>query len=199
MKSLRRYGVVGLMAAMVLAALVWQTAPVRGQETISAQIRLQLNILNKLLVGLRTITSTLDQDYTQLFSSGTGANQGNAMWQSQRTLGASATEALDLNGSLTDDFGQSIACTALKALLVKAAVANTNNVLVGGGATTLTSMTTVGVLQEGLVVRPGGVLLWTFPDATGAAVTATSADKLQVANSGGSTSVTYDIVAICEE
>lgn len=195
----RRFALIATMVGLLLALVVWQATPVQGQETISAQIRLQVNILNRLLVGLRTITTTLDEDYTQLFSSGTGANQGNALWQSERTLAASATETIDFSGSLTDDFGQSITCTALRALLVKASTSNTNDVLVGGGSTTLASLTTTGVLQDALVVRPGGVMLWTFPDATGAAVTATSADLLQFANSAGSSSVTFDVIAICVE
>ena len=188
-----------VIIALVLAIGAWQAAPVQGQETVRATLRLQVNVLNSLLVGLRTVTTTLDQDYSQLFSSGTGANQGNALWQSQRTLDASATETLDLNGTLTDDFGQSITCTKVKTLLVKAASGNTNSVLVGGGSTTMTSLTTTGALQEGLVVRPGGLMLWTFPDATGAAVAAGSTDILQLANSAGSSSVTFDVIVICVE
>lgn len=197
MKALRSLGY-ALIVAVVLAVVAWQATPAQGQETISAQFRLQFNVLNRLLVGLRTVTSTLDQDYTQLFSSGTGANQGNALWQSQRTLAASASESIDLNASLTDDFGQSVTCTKVRALVVKAASANTNNVLVGGGATTVTSLTTTGALP-GLVVRPGGVMVWTFPDATGAAVTAGSTDIIQFANSAGSSSVTFDVIVVCVE
>lgn len=189
----------GFLGALVIAVMAWLIQPAFAQETISGQFRIQISVLNRLLIGLRTVTTNLDQDYTQLFSSGTGANQGNALWQSQRTLTASASETLDFSGSLTDDFGQSITCTKLRALVVRAASTNTNNVLVGGGGTNLTSLTTTGTLVEGLVVRPGGLLMWTFPDATGAAVTATTADKLGVANSAGSTSVVYDVIVVCVE
>lgn len=198
MNGLRRFAG-GLAAALALVVIVWVTTPLFAQETVRAQFRIQINVLNSLLIGLRTVTTTLDQDYTQLFSSGTGANQANALYQSQRTLSASATETLDLNASLTDDFGQSVTCTKLRALVVRAAAANTNNVLVGGGSTTITSLTTTGVLDKGLVVRPGGSLVWTFPDATGAALTAGSSDVLQVANSAGSSSVTYDVIVVCVE
>ena len=199
MKQVMRAVGVGLLAFVLVSVVVWHAGPVQAQETISAQLRFQINVLNRLLVGLRTITTTLDQDYTQLFASGTGANQGNAMWQSQRTLAASTSESLDLSGSLTDDFGQSVTCTGLKALVVKASSSNTNNVLVGGGLTTLTALTTTGALQEGIVVKPGGVFFITFPDDAGGAVTGGSTDVLQVANSGAGSSVVFDIIVICEE
>ena len=196
MQWYRRIGA-WVISLVVVGLLVWQAVPVRGQETISAQFRIQLNVLNRLLVGLRTVTSTLDQDYTQLFASGTGANQANALYQAQRTLGASAAETLDLNASLTDDFGQSVTCTKLKALVVKAAAANTNNVLVGGGATTITTVWTA--TNDQIIVRPGGIFMLTAPDATGAALTAGASDLLAVTNSAGSTSVTYDVIVVCAE
>ena len=189
----------GVLWVLLLALVAWQAAPALAQETVTGQLRLQSSAINWLLVGLRTVTTNLDQDYTQLFSSGTGANQANALWQDTRTLAASASETLDLNASLTDDFGQSVTCTKLRAFIVKAASGNTNNVVVGGGLSTVTALTTTGALQEGLVVRPGGVFIWTFPDSTGGAVTAGSSDVIQVANSAGSTSVTYDIIVFCAE
>lgn len=189
----------GAIGTLLLTLGVWYAAPVQAQDTVTAELRLQFTALNRLLVGLRTITSSLDQNYTQLFSSGTGANQANALYQTQATLAASARTTYDLHASLTDDFGQSVTCTKLRALIVKAASGNTNNVLVGGGSTTITALTSTGALQEGLVVRPGGQIIWVFPDATGGALTAGSSDVLQVANSAGSTAVTYDIIVFCAE
>ena len=198
MKRLRIVGTWLLIAVLAVFA-AWQAAPLQAQETVTSQFRIQISALNRLLIGLRTVTTPLDQDYTQLFSSGTGANQANALYQTQGTLGASASTTYDLNASLTDDFGQSVTCTKLRALVVKAASGNTNNVVIGGGSTTITSLTTTGALTTGIVVRPGGVLVWTFPDATGAALTAGSSDVLTVSNSAGSTSVTFDLIVVCAE
>jgi len=176
---------------------VWSGGVLRAQDTVSATLRLDLDILNRLLVGLTTITERVEKDYTQLLSSGTGANQANALWHDQRTLGASASEDLDLNASLTDSFGASVTCVALKALIVKAATGNTNNVLVGAGNSTITTI--FSATNDQLIVRPGGVLMLTAPDATGAAITGGSADVLSVTNSAGGTSVVYDIIVLCEE
>ena len=45
-------------------------------------------------------------------------------------------------------------------------------------------------------MQPGGTLLLVAPNAAGYAVTAGTGDLLKVANSGGSTGVTYDIVIV---
>lgn len=200
MKQFMRAVGVGLLAFLLTSVVVWNTAPLQAQETISAQFRFTVNVLNRLLIGLRTVTTTLDQDYTQLFSSGTGANQGNALYQTSATLAASATTTYDLNGSLTDDFGQSVTCTKLRAVVVKASSSNTNSVVVGGGSTTVTALTTTGAFTSaGMPIRPGGVWFMTFPDSTGGAVTAGSSDILQIANSAAGSSVTYDFIVVCAE
>ena len=194
MKRLRLLGT-GLIGALLLALLVW-SAPLSGQS-VSSQLRLQLSIIDQLAVGLTTVTVPFDKDYTQLLSSGTGANQANAMYQASRTLAASATENLDLNASLTDVHGQSVTCTKLKALVIKAAASNTNTVLVGGGATTVTTLFTNS--NDQLIVRPGGVFIFTAPDATGAAVTAGATVLLVVMDGSSGTAVTYDVVVLCVE
>ncbi len=126
---------------------------------------------------------------------GTGSNQANRIFHDRRTLAASANEDLDLAGSLTDAFGATITFARIKAIMVKAAATNTNNVLVGGDATS-TFFTWVGAETDLVVVRPGGLFLLATPDSTGYAVTATTGDLLRVANSSSGTSVTYDIVLV---
>lgn len=146
-------------------------------------------------LDLSTVTDALDYTSRLSWSSGTGADQADMLWHDQRTLGASATENLDLAGSLTNAFGDVQTFARVKLLLVKAAAANTNNVLVGGDATS-TFLTWVVAENDAVVVRPGGLLLLYAPDATAYAVTATTGDLLMITNSAGSTSVTYDIVII---
>jgi hypothetical protein len=146
-------------------------------------------------LDLSTVTDALDYTSRLSWSSGTGANQADMLWHDQRTLGASATENLDLAASLTNAFGDTQTFARVKLLLVAAASGNTNNVLVGGDATS-TFLTWVVAENDAVVVRPGGLFLLTAPDATAYAVTATTGDLLMITNSAGSTSVTYDIVII---
>ena len=196
MTRLRRLGPY-LLALVLMAGSFWWSSPVQGQETVTAQVRMVFESINRLLVGLTTVTAPMDIDYTQRFASGTGANQANALWQDDRTLAASASENLDFSGSLTDVFGNSITCTKLKALIVKAASANTNDVDVGGGSTTIAGL--FGATNDIVSVRPGGVFIYTSPNANGVTITGGSADVLTVANSGSGTSVLYDIIVLCVE
>jgi hypothetical protein len=65
-------------------------------------------------------------------TSGTGAGRADKLWTDQRTLAASGTEDLDLAGSLTDVYGATITLATVKVLFVRAAAANTNDVVLGG-------------------------------------------------------------------
>lgn len=125
-----------------------------------------------------------------------GTSSGNAdlIFMDTRTLSASSTENLDLAGSLTDPLGATLTFVTVKAIYVKAASANTNNVVVGGAG----SNTLLGIFSDAtdkIIVKPGGVFMWVAP-ATGATVTASTGDILLVANSSSGSSVTYDIVII---
>ena len=129
-----------------------------------------------------------------MLTSGTGANQANAFFADTRTLTASSSENLDLAGSLVDAFGSTLTFTKIKAVMITAPATNTNDVLVGGHESA--AVTFFGDVTDVVKVRPGGCFLITSPDATGFAVTATTADMLKVANSAGGTSVDYTILLI---
>lgn len=128
------------------------------------------------------------------WTSGTAANQADLIFADTRTLGASASEDLDLAGVLTNAFGQAITFARIKAMLVRAWAANTNNVLVGGGSNPFINW--ISGTTPKIIVRPGGSFILVSPDVTGYAVTATTGDILTIANSSGTTGVTYDIVLI---
>ena len=137
------------------------------------------------------------KSYATTLQSGAGAGQADKIFHDQRTLAASATEDLDLAGSLTDAFGAACTFARLKALIVHAAAANTNNVLVGGvsaGLSTILTPAATGIA----IVRPDATfaVFAGVADATGYVVTATTADLLHIANSSSGTSVTYDVIMI---
>ena len=146
-------------------------------------------------VDIGSVTQNLGYDATYTLTNGTGADQANMVFSDTRTLTASSSENLDLAGGLTDVFGTTITFTKIKGIIVKAAAANTNNVLVGGAASAQ-FVNWVSDATDVLVIRPGGMVALVAPDATAYAVTATTADLLKIANSAGSTSVSYDIILI---
>ena len=126
--------------------------------------------------------------------SGTGPNQADVLFSDQRTLAASANEDIDLVGALNDPLGQLVSVAKLKALLIRAAAGNTNNVIVGGAP--LNAVAGIfGAVTHTAIVPPGGVFEWAAP-GDGITLTAGTADLFRIANSGAGSSVTYDIVAV---
>lgn len=123
---------------------------------------------------------------------GTTANRADLLFADTRTIAASGSENLDLAGALLDPLGATITMATVKAILVRAAAANTNNVHIGNGTSPVAGI--FGATADFIVVAPGGAFLWADPD--GVTVTATTADQIGVANSGAGTSVTYDIMII---
>jgi len=146
-------------------------------------------------LDLVTAEAKLAKQWAVDLATGTGADQADKVFSDQRTLTASATEDLDLAGSLVDALGATITFARIKALIIRAASGNTNNVVIGAaGANPWTGP--LGGTTPTITLRPGGLVCLIAPDATAWAVTAGTGDLLKVANSAGSTSVTYDIVII---
>jgi hypothetical protein len=145
--------------------------------------------------GLASASADTPWTYGFQWPDGTGADQANRLYQGRRTLSASANEDLDLAGVLTDTYAATITFARIKAIIVKAAAGNTNNVVVGAAATN-TFVGPFGAATHTVAVKPGGLFLAIAPDATGWAVTSTSADLLRFANSGAGTTVTYDVFLI---
>ncbi|MGW8762366.1 hypothetical protein ACWGN5_07685 [Streptomyces sp. NPDC055815] len=127
---------------------------------------------------------------------GTSAGKADTRFADTRTLAASATEDLDLAGTLTDIFGTVVTFARIKGLFISAAATNTNNVIVGGAASNAWAAL-LGATGT-LTLRPGAsvALMTGSTDATTYAVTAGTADLLKVANSAAGTPVSYDIVII---
>ena len=125
---------------------------------------------------------------------GTGTDAANQYWSDQRSLNASATETLDLSGSLTNGLGQTVALTSVKMLYIRNR-STTGDMVIGNAASNVWA-TLFGGDTHTLTIRRGGCLLVACADATGYAVAAGTDDNLKIANSDGSNSLTYDIVIV---
>lgn len=125
-------------------------------------------------------------------ASGTGAGQADLLFADERTLAASANEDLDLAAVLADIYGATLTLAKVKFIAIVAAAGNTNNVQVTRPASN--GVPLLMAAGDGKALQPGGFLA--FYDPTGVTVTADSGDLINIANSGGSTSVTYQIVII---
>lgn len=162
---------------------------------LSATLKLQIAAVLTGTLDLASQRASQDVVYPVSYSDGAGAGQANVIWSDRRTLAESASEDIDLSGALTGLLGESIAFARVKAIIVKAAAGNTNNVVVSRPSSSGVPL----VEAEELIfpeIRPGGVAMWMDPGATGVAVTNSSADKITVANSSSGSSVEYEITII---
>lgn len=145
-------------------------------------------------LDLQTPTAPLDYAIVQDLTTGTGANQADMLWTDRRTLTASATEDLDLAGSLTGPLGGTLTFARVKYLLFRALSTNTNNVNVTRPAAN--GVPVFLAASDGVPIVPGGWWSWGGPNAAGIAVTPATGDLITVTNSAGGTSVIYDVVII---
>jgi hypothetical protein len=157
------------------------------------------------LIGAMTQTTdmsspadVLNYDRSLVYGNGTGAGQANMWWHDQRSLAGSATEDIDLAGSLTSVFGTTITFTSLKGVFVFAAAANnaSNNVNVTRPASNGTTLFLAA--GDGIALGPGEFFAWFTPAANGRTVTAGSADLITITNSAGTNTVTYDVFVLGE-
>jgi hypothetical protein len=163
--------------------------------TLSTKLRLQITAA---LTGAATDLAAAPATSAALnkvleLASGVGASQADKAFADTRTLGASATEDLDLAGSLTDPLGTTVVFATIKAVIVVAASGNTNNVNVTRPASNGVPLFLAA--GDGLPVKPDGAFLWVAP-GVGVTVTAATGDLLTFTNSGGTTGVTYTVVII---
>jgi len=163
---------------------------------LTSKIRLQVNANQVNAIDLGESRSSRVLDVAVSLASGTGAGQGDLVFVDTRTLAASATEDLDLSGALADAFGVAQVFARVKALVIQAAVGNTNNVNVTRPASN--GWPVFLAAGDGIGLRPGETLVLTcgVADAVGHAVTAGTGDLLTVTNSAGTTGVDYSIAII---
>lgn len=161
---------------------------------LSGNIKVNSNFTQTATADGQSATNAITHALALAFTDGVAAGNADRIWQDTRTLSASATEDLDFSGSLTDIYGAAVVFADIRAILITAAAANTNNVNVQRA--TANGLLLFLAALDGLAVRPGGAFLLMCPDATGIAVAAGTADLLTITNSAGSTSVTFTITVI---
>ena len=165
---------------------------------LSTKLRASVNAQQTATRDLGVASDPVSTAWAVTLDDGTGAGQANRIFSDTRTLAASANEDLDLAGSgLTDAFGATLTFAKVKAVFISAAAGNTNNVIVGG-ATSNGFVSWVGGATHTVTIKPGGAfaLFAGEADTNGYAVTAGTGDLLRIANSGGTTGVTYTIVIV---
>lgn len=148
------------------------------------------------IIGLANGSISINYKASQDFADGGGDGQASVAWSSlARSLAGSASEDIDLNASLTDGYGSSIVLTKLKALLIKAAATNVNDVVVGGAGSHPVAIF-ADAASDKILVKPGGLILLVAPLTAGYPIVAATSDVLTVANSSSGAAVVYDIAVL---
>lgn len=139
--------------------------------------------------------SHVTESYSCDLASGAAAGKADLEFSDQRTVAASSNDDLDLaGGGLTDDLGAAVNFAKVKAIMIKAAAANVNDVVVGAAGTN-PFLGPLADATDKIKIAPGGVLLIAAP-VGGWAVGAGASDVLRIANGGAGTSVTYDLTLL---
>lgn len=125
---------------------------------------------------------------------GTAAlGQADILWADTRTLAASGTENLDLAGVIAGLIGGTITAAEITAIYVEADKGNTNDVQLFGAAANAFNGPLSGTTPK-LTLGPSDFVM--VSNLKGWPVVAGTGDILLVANSGGTTGVTYTIALI---
>ena len=150
--------------------------------------------LTKAAVGGGTPQFNAAINYALSLSPGTDdTDKADLLYHATAQLAASANADLDLAGVLADALGTTIAAAEIVALILEADDGNTNTIRIGPAASA-GALLGFADASDRVGVAPGGILVLTNP--AGWAVTATSADKLNVANSAAGSVVNYTITLI---
>lgn len=182
----------GMVAALAMAITLFAIAPtLAAYMTLTVRAGIVGTYRNANPLGAQEFTFALDG--SQNFNTGTGDYGADLLYSSERTLAASGTEDLDVIGSLTDAFGTTLSMVEVVAIYVEASCTNTNNVVIG--AATQPIPLGFGGTTPTWAVQPCGRFLVTAPKA-GWAAGAGATDDIKIANSAGTTGVTYRIVIL---
>lgn len=108
-----------------------------------------------------------------------------------QTIGTSATLNLDLSGSLTDPFGNTVTFSKIKLLRIRLVSGGASSILVNNQASNV-----FGNIHG--TIQPGGAITWEIPTSAGEDVVAGTGDILSITNNDGSNAAEVEIFAAGE-
>jgi|GEM_PF-5041831 len=156
---------------------------------LNTKVQLLLQLTAQKAIDLATPQNSITKNETLQTTFGTGAAKADLEFSDSRTLIASANETLDLVGSLSGAFGDTLSFAKIKGLFVK----NTSDeaaIKIEGGANPPDNMIDVPSLPA------GGVAMLAVADADGlfGALAAGSKDEIKITNLDGVNAATYEII-----
>lgn len=137
------------------------------------------------------VVHTFERDIE--LTDGTTSGKADLAWSDRRTLSGSGNEVLDLAGSLSDSFGNTITFAEVVLVYVRNRESADGNDLQVGPDSTAGWEGLVADASDRITVAAGGFLLWYDPN--GQAVSGGSTDELYVEDVGGN-GATYDVLIV---
>lgn len=165
-----------------------------GTILTNATLELTLSWLFENELDLANAKDNASLSVSDELTDGNAIDAAEIVWHDERTVSASGTDSLDLAGGLTDAFGNTLTFTKIKGVAVKNKSTTAGDILTLGG--NANGVPLFSDTSDKLKINPDGLFLWWDPSAAGITVTATTGDILDIIETGGSNSVTYQIVIV---
>lgn len=171
---------------LLLASLTFAMLPLFGALSSSVQVRFGHD--QTATPGLSTPRDNLGHTITKIFANGSGTAQvADLVYHGNRTLGSGASETIDLFGSVTDAFGNTLSFARVKTITIENE-SGSMTLTIGNAVSPIAifdpATATVTVPPLGFLCLAGPLSGWPVTDAT--------ADGLKITNSAGA-SATYNI------
>lgn len=163
--------------------------------SLSATLKVNLSASLASTQDIGSASQSIPLALSQAFANGGAANQALYIFQDTRSVAASTDDDIDLAGSLSDAFGNTLTFATIKAIIVSAASTNGGMLELGGDSSTGVAGL-FGATADYINIAPGGFFVISNPSAAGYAVTATSADILRISNADSGAAASYNIIII---
>lgn len=162
---------------------------------VSAKITLALQATQTGNQDLGSKASNIRNNINMSLANGTDADQINKMYADEDSLVGSATQTIDLAGTLVGPFGETITFTSIKVMLIVAKNTNKDTITIGGAASN-TFVGFFGDATDTIKLAPGGVFMITNTNAEGYLVDAGTGDILEIHNDSPSDAAEYEIIIL---
>jgi hypothetical protein len=166
------------------------TARASYSGTVSKTLDMDTNI------GNPSASISLVQNTT--FTNGDAANKANLLWYDAETIAASSNTDIDLVGSLTTAYGDTVSFDKIKGVLIRNTSTDSTCIIRVGGAGATAWYDWTEANDSYVSVKAGGSMMLLAPDANGYDIEAGS-DTLRLANVSATAIASYEIAVIgCE-
>jgi len=173
-----------LIAILILVACVVSA----GETTFTGRLVLSPDWKHNKTGGSSTLKETFDPFLDWTHTTGDSTNQMETIIVDTYTLTNSESRTIDLD-SIANGFGDTINFSVVRFMALSCSTGNIDAVSIGNAATNEFA-SWCGDTNQVVLVRPGGIVLFVAPDATGYAVSTDG--NLKMLNTG-TNNASYDL------